>query len=106
MINFLEKDKLMHSERLELVKLFIRFMKEKHVFKNTLYAYNFNNKHKINNFDDLFRKVRIDTPYMSMFDMTYIALVLGLNENYFYKVNYEWNKLSDLYFNIKNISTL
>lgn len=90
MRNCFEFENLLGSEILERTKLFIRFLKENHSFSYTLYAYNLNRPKQIRRFDDFLRVVRINSPYMSMFSMIYVANILNLDANYFYDRNEEW----------------
>lgn len=92
MENYFYNEKLQGSEKLERTKLFIRFLKENHSFDYTLYAYNHNRPKQIKKFDDFLRVVRINNPYMSMFSMLYVAILLNLDANYFYDRNEEWYK--------------
>lgn len=78
-----------YQERLKQSKLFLRFLKEKHFLKNTITAYKIGRELNINRFEDIINQVCVFNPYMSMFDMTYTALKMNLNSQYFYQVNKE-----------------
>ena len=78
-----------YEERLKQSKLFLRFLKEKHYFKNTITAYKIGRKLNINRFEDIINQVFVFSPYMSMFDMTYTALKMKLDSQYFYQANKE-----------------
>lgn len=70
-------------------RLFLRFLKESHCFKNTINAYNLSVYHcDIHNFDDFCQEIKhIDNPYYTAFTMVHVARRLNLYDDYFYDVD-------------------
>ena len=70
-------------------RLFLRFLKESHCFKNTINAYNLNVwSCDIHNFDDFCQEIKhIDNPYYAAFTMVHVARRLNLYDDYFYDVD-------------------